>query len=299
MAYDFDFSGSDVSGLGSLGGLLTPPTNGAESILGGLFGSNTPKESEDDPECQNKGITDEGIQNTSRWKSILSAAIIIYNTLMALKIAKLQRDLAEKYIQLSEDHRNYYNDHFKPLEESMTKEAMDLPFYERNKDHLYTGQMLVLAKNRTRGAIDKSISCTGRYCTGQRNAIMTDQLLDQVANESLVAGMAHRYADREEITHNNLRWDKREQVLKIGRDIPTETASYANMAMGVLGDLTTQAGNATWISSERMETKYPPRRGDIKLPSYNMKIPQVEVPKYDKPVYETPKEPPKQAELNG
>lgn len=299
MAYDFDFSGSDVSGLGSLGGLLTPPTNGAGSILGGLFGSNTPKESEDDPECQNKGITDEGIQNTSRWKSILSAAIVIYNTLMALKIAKLQRDLGEKYLQLSEDHRNYYNDRYKPLEESMTKEASELPFYERNKDPLYTGQMLVSAKNRTRGTIDKSISCTGRYCTGQRNAIMTDQLLDQVANESLVAGMAHRYADREEITLNNLRWDKREQVLKIGRDIPTETASYANMAMGVLGDLTTQAGNATWISSERMETKYPPRRGDIKLPAYIMRIPQVEVPKNDRPVFETPKEPPKEVKATG
>lgn len=292
MAYDFDFSGSDISGLGSLGSMLSPPT--------GLEQTQTAaKDSEDDPECKNNGVTDEGVKNTAKWKSILSAAIIIYNTLMALKIAKLQRDLAEKYLQLSEDHRNYYNDRFKPLEESMTKEASELPFYERNKDPLYAGQMLVTAKNRTRGAIDKSISCTGRYCTGQRNAIMTDQLLDQAANESLVAGMAHRYADREEITHNNLRWDKREQVLKIGRDIPVEAASYANMAMGVLGDLTAQAGNATWISSERMETKYPPRRGDIKLPSYTTRIPQVEVPKYERPVFETPKEPPKKAELNG
>lgn len=299
MAYDFDFSGSDVSGLGSLGGLLTPPTSGVGGVIGSLLGSSTPKESEDDPECQNNGVTDEGIQSTSRWKSILSAAIIVYNTLMALKIAKLQRDLGEKYLQLSEDHRNYYNDRFKPLEESMTKEASDLPFYERNKDHLYTGQMLVSAKNQTRGAIDKSISCTGRYCTGQRAAIMTDQLLDQAANESLVAGMAHRYADREEITLNNLRWDKREQVMKVGRDIPTEAASYANMAMGVLGDLTAQAGNATWVSSERMETKYPPRRGDIKLPSYTMKIPQVETPKNERPVFETPKEPPKEYKVTG
>lgn len=287
MAYDFDFSGSGVSDLGSLGGNLSAPTGAGQT-------QTAAKDSEDDPECKNNGVTDDGVKSTARWKSILSAAIIIYNTLMALKIAKLQRDLAEKYLQLSEDHRNYYNERFKPLEESMTKEAAALPFYERNKDPLYTGQMLVTAKNRTRGAIDKSISCTGRYCTGQRNAIMTDQLLDQAANESLVAGMAHRYADREEITHNNLRWDKREQVLKIGRDIPAEAASYANMAMGVLGDLTAQAGNATWVSSERMETKYPPRRGDIKLPSYTTRIPQVEVPKYDKPVFETPKEPPKE-----
>ena len=237
MAYDFDFSGSDISGLGSLGGILSPPTGQGQT-------QTAAKDSEDDPECKNDGVTDEGIKNTAKWKSILSAAIVIYNTLMALKIAKLQRDLGEKYLQLSEDHRNYYNDRYKPLEESMTKEASELPFYERNKDPLYTGQMLVTAKNQTRGAIDKSISCTGRYCTGQRAAIMTDQLLDQAANESLVAGMAHRYADREEITQNNLRWDKREQVLKIGRDIPAEAASYANMAMGVLGDLTAQAGNA-------------------------------------------------------
>lgn len=74
--------------------------------------------------------------------------------------------------------------------------------------------MLISARNLTAGKIDKALACTGRYCTGQRAAIMNDQLLEQAAIESLAAGLAHRYVDKDEITHNNLRWEKREQFWK-------------------------------------------------------------------------------------
>lgn len=235
----------------------------------------TPKVPADNPACKNTGVTDEGIEQSSRWKSMLSAAIMAYNTWNSLRMAKLQRDLARKYLQMSKDHRKYYNDRFKPLEKDLTKEALKLKKYVRDKEPLYTGQMLVSVRGKNAGQIDKAVSCTGRYCTGQRAAIITDQLLKQATQESLAAGMAHRYTDKEEIVHNNLRWDKREQVLKIGRDIPAQASSFAQLAAGIFGDLGTQAGKAaegamSFIAyeSNRAQTQYPPRRGDMQVSSY-------------------------------
>lgn len=259
----------------------------------------TPKVPADNPACKNTGITDEGIEQSSRWKSLLSAAIMVYNTANSLRMARLQRDLAKKYLKMSEEHRERYNNAHKPLEKDLVREALKLPKYKRDKEQLYTGQMLTSVRGKNAGQIDKALSCTGRYCTGLRAAIMTDQLLKQATQESLVAGMAHRYTDKEEITHNNLRWEKREQVLKIGRDIPTQAASFAQLAAGIFGDLGTQAGKAaegamSFIAyeSNRQPTMYPPRRGDMQVSSYRYNPTPLEEFKPKPPdVYVKPEEP--------
>ena len=153
----------------------------------------TPKVPADNPACKNTGITDEGIEQSSRWKSLLSAAIMVYNTANSLRMARLQRDLAKKYLKMSEEHRERYNNAHKPLEKDLVREALKLPKYKRDKEQLYTGQMLTSVRGKNAGQIDKALSCTGRYCTGLRAAIMTE--LDISARE---------YTDTTSIT--NLGW---------------------------------------------------------------------------------------------
>lgn len=260
-----------------------------------------PKVSEDDPSCQNDGVTDDGITKSSRLKSLLSAGIMALNIANNLRMAKLQRDLATKYVELAEEHRRYYNERFKPLEIDLTKEALNLPLYVRDKEKLNTGQMLISSRIPSAGVVDAALSCTGRYCTGQRAAIVNDQLLKQATIESMAAGLAHRYTDKEEITRNNLRWEKREQVMKIGRDIPTEAVSYASLAAGIFGRLGEQAGRAAegaahflGYNSERRATLYPPRRGALQVSSYHYSpTPMEEFKPKPKEVYTKP-EPPSQ-----
>lgn len=253
--------------------------------------------SEDDPQCKSKGVTNEGIIRSARWKATVSGAMLALNTANSLKMAKLQRDIGKAYQELAEDQRKYYNDRYKPLEISLTQEALNLKKYDRDKEKLITGQMLISARNLTAGKIDKALACTGRYCTGQRAAIMNDQLLEQAAIESLAAGLAHRYVDKDEITHNNLRWEKREQVLKIGRDIPTQAVSYASMAAGIFGSLGKQAGQAAegamgFLAYGRGETVYPERRQPLNYPAYTVKPTTLELFKPEPPkTYEKPKEP--------
>lgn len=260
---------------------------------------------EDDPNCKSKGVTNKGIIRSSRWQAIINGAMLAVNTANSLKMAKLQRDIGKDYQALAEDQRNYYNDRYKPLEISLTDEALKLPKYDRDKEKLITGQMLISARNLTAGKIDNALACTGRYCTGQRAAIMNDQLLEQAAIESLAAGLAHRYVDKDEITHNNLRWEKREQVLKIGRDIPTQAVSYASMAAGIFGSLGKQAGQAAegamgFLAYGRGETVYPERRQPMTYPVYIVKPTTLELFKPEPPkTYEKPKEPETTIKLSG
>lgn len=288
--------------LDDLGSLITDgfdkPSQGDQTDKAAIV-------SEDDSKCRTTGVTDEGVIKSAKWKAILSGTILAYNTLNSLRMAKLQRDLGQKYLELAEDHRKYYNERYKPLEISLTQEALALPKYVRDKERLNTGQMLVSVRGRNAGKIDKAISCTGRYCTGQRAAIMTDQLLEQAVTESMVAGLGFRYTDREEINHNNLRWEKREQVMKTGRDIPTEAVSYASLAAGTFGSLGKQASAATegaigFLAYGRGDTQYPPRRGPMTVAEYRWTPTKLEEFKPKPPEnYTKPKEPEQTIKLSG
>lgn len=252
--------------------------------------------SEDDSKCRTTGVTDQGVIKSAKWKAIISGAVLAYNTMNSLRMAKLQRDLGQKYLELAEDHRNYYNEQFKPLEIALTQEALALPKYVRDKEQLNTGQMLVSVRGRNAGKIDKALSCTGRYCTGQRAAIMAGQLLEQAVTESMVTGLGFRHTDREEINHNNLRWEKRGQVMKIGRDIPTEAVSYASLAAGTFGSLGKQAGHAAaglmgFLGYGRANTVYPERQA-LTVGSYKYTPKKLETVEVAKPkTYTKPKEP--------
>ena len=260
--------------------------------------------SEDDGKCRTTGVTDQGVIKSAKWKALISGAVLAYNTMNSLRMAKLQRDLGQKYLELAEDHRKYYNERYKPLEISLTQEALALPKYVRDKEQLNTGQMLMSGRGRNAGKIDKAISCTGRYCTGQRAAIMTDKLLEQAVTESMVAGLGFRYTDREEINHNNLRWGKREQVMKIGRDIPTEAVSYASLAAGTFGSLGKQAGVAAegamgFLAYGRANTVYPERQA-FTVGSYKYTPKKAETVEVTKPkTYTKPKEPETTIKLSG
>lgn len=228
------------------------------------------KEAADNSCCKTDGVTDEGIISAAKWKTGIAAALAIYNTWNSLRMAKMQRDLGRNYLELAESYRGYYNERYKPLEDDLTKEALKLPKYKRDKEQLYTGQMMVTARGKRAGQIDRAMSCTGRYCTGQRAAIMTDKLLEQAAVESLVAGFAHRHTDNEEKLWNNLRWEKRSAVLNIGRDIPSQASAYADLAANIFGRVGDQAGRAAeglvgfiGYDNNRATTQYPQQRGPL------------------------------------
>lgn len=234
------------------------------------------------PNCKNTGVTDAGLQRSARIKGAINAMIIGVNTYTALKIAEMQHALAKDWAGMAEWYRNYYYDNFHPIEKQLIEEVSQDPLYERNKANLVKGQMVISAKLPFVGKLEEAVACTGRYCTGQRQSLINDILIEQATVESMICGLSHRYIDDEETVRNNRRWERRNQVIKLGRDMPTESVTYAQMATGIYGQIGRQAASAaesaSWAlgyNGERVETKYPERRGALTIPNYVSRIPHV------------------------
>lgn len=217
-------------------------------------------------QCAKTGVTDAGLLQVSTIRTALATAVAALNVKTARDMAGLQKEIAEDYAKLAEDARNYYNDTYKPLETGTLKEVSSEAKYIRDKDDITTGQMLLSVRAQFVGSIEAKLNCTGRYCTGQRAALINDELLKQANAEATVAGMAFRFEDAKETAKNTLRWERRREVLNLGRDIPTKAVAYAELASGIFGSIGKQSsaaaeGIAWWAGSKnnRRDTEYPRR----------------------------------------
>ncbi len=243
--------------------------------------------SESNGKCETDRVDDKAILRMARIRAGLAAAVTAINTATALKIAEMEHDLAKDYARLAKEFKTYYFDNYRPLEKELVKEAMEnKPYDDPKKLDFDKAAMLLSAKMRFVGRLEKAMSCTGRYCTGQRASLMNDALLEQATTEAMVCGLAYRNNEEEKATRNAVRWERRSQVLKLGSNLPTEAVSYANLATGIFGSIgqqaTAAAQSAAWYighTLERQDTKYPERRGAMSLGTHMPKItyvPEVE-----------------------
>ena len=237
-------------------------------VIGGAIGNIVPGlgGGSDTEQCSKTGVTDSGLLQVSTIRTALATAVAALNVKTARDMAKLQKEIAEDYTKLAEDARDYYNDVYKPLETQTLNEVSSEAKYVRDKDDITTGQMLLSVRGQLVGAIEDKLRCTGRYCTGQRAALINDELLKQANAEAAVAGMAFRFEDAKETAKNTLRWECRREVLNLGRDIPTKAVAYAELASGIFGSIGKQSsasaeGIAWWLGNRnnRRDTEYPTR----------------------------------------
>lgn len=227
----------------------------------------TPQVSSSDPRCGSTGVDDAGIFSVSTIRTAIATGTSALNLANSAKMAGLQEEIAKGYAKLAEDARNYYKEEYKPLELDNLKEVEALELYNRNKESMYRGQMVLSARDKIAGKLEGALSCTGRYCTGQRASLLSDALIEQAAVEASIAALAYRYIDDEEIVRNALRWERRRGVLDLGRDIPTASVAYAELAAGIFGSLGAQSGKAAegivgslGFGRNRRQTEYPDRR---------------------------------------
>lgn len=240
-----------------------------------------------DPDCKGDRVDDKAVARMAKIRAGLAAAVTAINTATALKIAEMEHDLAKDYARLAKEFKTYYFDNYRPLEKELVKEAMEnKPYDDPKKLDFDKAAMLLSAKMRFVGRLEKAMSCTGRYCTGQRASLMNDALLEQATTEAMVCGLAYRNNEEEKATRNAVRWERRSQVLKLGSNLPTEAVSYANLATGIFGSIGQQAAaaaqSAAWYighTLERQDTKYPERRGAMSLGTWIPKT--VEPDKYE------------------
>lgn len=240
-----------------------------------------------DPKCEGDRVDDKAISRMAKIRAGLAATVTAISTATSLKIAEMEHDLAKDYARLAKDFKQHYFDNYRPIEKELVKEAMeDKPYNDPKKLDFDKAAMLLSAKMRFVGRLENAMSCTGRYCTGQRASLMNDALLEQATTEAMICGLAYRNNEEEKSTREALRWERRSQVLRLGSNLPTEAVSYANLATGVFGSIgqqvTAAAESAAWYitnSLARKDTKYPERRGAMHLGTWVPKateVPEVE-----------------------
>lgn len=187
-----------------------------------------------------RGVNDE---NRSVFGDILSAAAIAaagYNAYKALDIAKQEWEMAKKYWRIAENWLDYYKNAYAPVEDQELEEAKALekeePEYEAARGRARTSAWLEF-----RGQLRKALRCTSRYCTGLRNDMLMRISQAQAQAVALADGLGYRNERAYVEARDDVRWERRLNTAKRGRDMVAEAPSLGGASAGIYGSLLDQA----------------------------------------------------------
>lgn len=210
-----------------------------------------------------RGVNNE---NRSVFGDILSAAALTaagYNAYKALDIATKEWEMAKKYWRIAENWLDYYKNAYAPVEDQEVAEALALekeePAYEAARGRARTSAWLEF-----RGQLRKTMRCTSRYCTGLRNDMLMRISQAQAQAVSLADGMGYRNERAYIEARDDVRWERKLNTAKRGRDIIAEVPSLGAASAGIYGSLLDQAwqglesaGMYLGYAGNRNETRYP------------------------------------------
>lgn len=216
-------------------------------------------------ECNVKrGVNDE---ERGLFGNILSAAAIAaagYNAYKAFDIAKQEWTMAKKYWRIAENWLDYYKDAYAPVEDQELDEAMALekpePVYETAR-----GRARTSAWFEFKGQLRKVMRCTSRYCTGLRNDMLMRISQAQAQAVALADGLGYRNERAYVEARDDVRWERRLNTAKRGRDIIAEVSALGMASAGIYGSLLDQAWQG--LESAGMYLGYTGRRNQPAYPT--------------------------------
>lgn len=188
----------------------------------------------------NRGVNDE---QRSLFGNILSAAAILsagYNAYKAYEIAQKEWEMAKKYWRIAENWLDYYKNAYAPVEDQELAEASKLekaePFYEAARGRARTSAWI-----EYKGKLRQAMRCTSRYCTGLRGDMLVRISQAQAQSVAMADGLGYRNERAYVEARNDVRWEKRLNTAKRGRDIIADVTSLGTASAGIYGSLLEQA----------------------------------------------------------
>lgn len=188
-------------------------------------------------------VDDAGIRASATWKEAAAVGVAILNTVMANKIAKLQRDIAARYRDMFiEDHNRYMNV-YSPSERKYMLEVGSKPIYKEN----YTGR-----GNLYEGYLGSAMDITDGWSeliTSQVPLCVDPSMLraQQLQRGELsTAGKDTAYVQEnfEKIYQDDLRFKRRADALDRGRSLVVQSATFGQSAANLYGKLGDSIGTA-------------------------------------------------------
>lgn len=209
-----------------------------------------------------------GVNNNERslFGDILSAAALAaaaYNAYKAYDIAQQEWEMAKKYWRIAENWLDYYKNSYAPVEDQELWEARNQetpqPVYDAARGRARTSAWIEF-----RGQLRKALRCTSRYCTGLRNDMLMRISQAQAQAVSLADGMGYRNERAYIEARDDVRWERKLNTAKRGRDIIAEVPSLGMASAGIYGSLLDQAwqglesaGMYLGYSGNRNQPSYP------------------------------------------
>lgn len=196
------------------------------------------------------------------WKAAL-IAIATLNSAAQIAIADQRYQIAKDYANLSKDKWNRFKDSYAPLERAMLSEAGNAREYDPDYDGARArAREYTTAAFRT--ADDQMADLSNKYSLCMDESMLNDMdYAEAVARDD---GTNFNYRDEEffSLYVSDKRWNRRSQLLNLGRGIQATSASYAdaaNNALAQLGGLLDSGAQGAarllgYLSTAR-ETQYP------------------------------------------
>lgn len=199
------------------------------------------------------------------YANLMNAAAIAVagiNTAAAIRMAKLQSEIAQDYLDIAKSWRDYYNNTFRPIEDQELSEGRALTPYEPHFDWV-VGQAKNTAKVLNKGKLCQAARSTNQYAVGLRAARIKDQIASDAFAIAASAGLGYRIELARKDALDDRRWKRLESILNRGRDMIAGNTSYSQLAAGIFGSLGAQAAEGAsgairylGYASERRPTVY-------------------------------------------
>lgn len=172
------------------------------------------------------------------------AFIVAYKSLEAqIEINDMRRDIADGYAKITEDRWRRFKSAYAPLELALINEIMSQgpvePDYERARSNhnAYVANAFGDAQARLAGLAQRYALCIDETLTNDL------QLSAGLAADDGV-NFGYRWEEWYAIMRDDIRWNRRSNLLNLGRDLLAQSAQYASYANNILAGLGEQAGKA-------------------------------------------------------
>jgi len=186
-----------------------------------------------------------GVDNTDKsilaalWEG-LTAGIAAYNTGQAIDFALKQYDIAKDYLRISEWWNDYYKTNFAPLENQEILEALGLSEPTPKYD-VQIGRAQTAGRIKFKNSINKNVQCTSEYCSGLRQQILYDTIVQEAQTVAVTAGLGYRNERAEMEKRSDVRWKRMINTVQRGRGLQADAVNSAGLAYGIYGNLGQQA----------------------------------------------------------
>lgn len=206
---------------------------------------------------------DEGQTAENTWYKAALIAVATINTIAQIAIAQKRYQIAKDYANIAKDKWNRFKNSYAPFEQEMLSEAGNEPIYipdydQARRNYTYWNENAFGEADRRMALMARTFS----LCVD--SSLTRDMAIAQALATDDAVNFGYRWEEAYARLRNDMRWNRRSNLLNLGRDLEAMAANYAGAANTILSGLGAMANEGAngaisllGYLNERRDTAYP------------------------------------------